>query len=45
MTLKENIVIPVGLFDHSGGSEVWENMDEGILTKTKKMIDDINKKK
>ena len=36
LTLKGNIVISVGLFGHSGDSEVWENMDEGNLTKTKK---------
>ena len=29
LTLEENIVISVGLFGHSGDSEVWENMDEG----------------
>lgn len=27
LTLKGNIVISVGLFGHSGDSEVWENMD------------------
>ena len=26
LTLKVNIVISVGLFEHSGDSEVWENM-------------------
>ncbi len=36
LTLKGNIVISVGLFGHSGDSEVWENKDEGTLTKTKK---------
>ena len=36
LTLKGNIVISVGLFGHSRDSEVWENMDEGNLTKTKK---------
>lgn len=30
LTLKENIVISVGLFGHSGDNEVWENMEEGI---------------
>jgi len=29
LTLEGNIVISVGLFGHSGDSEVWENMDEG----------------
>ena len=39
------IVISVGLFGHSGDSEVWENMDEGTLTKTKEMLDDMHKRK
>ena len=45
LTLKGNIVISVGLFDHSGDNEVWENMDEGTLTKTKEMLDDMHKRK
>jgi hypothetical protein len=45
LTLKGNIVISVGLFGHSGDFEVWENMDEGTLTKTKEMLDDIHKRK
>ncbi|MBE6038013.1 MAG: hypothetical protein E7218_02250 [Anaerofustis stercorihominis] len=45
LTLKGNIVISVGLFGHSGDSEVWEGMDEGTLTKTKQMLDDIHKAK
>ena len=45
LTLKGYIVISVGLFGHSGDSEVWENMDEGTLTKTKKMLDDMHKRK
>ena len=45
LTLKGNIVISVGLFGHSGDNEVWENMDEGTLTKTKKMLDDMHKRK
>ena len=45
LTLKENIVISVGLFGHSGDSEVWENMDEGTITKTKEMLDDMHKRK
>ncbi|MBR2788676.1 MAG: hypothetical protein IKD94_05885 [Erysipelotrichaceae bacterium] len=45
LTLEGNIVISVGLFGHSGDNEVWENMDEGTLTKTKKMLDDIHKRK
>ena len=45
LTLGENIVISVGLFGHSGDDEVWENMDEGTLTKTKEMLDDMHKRK
>lgn len=45
LTLKGNIVISVGLFSHSGDSEVWENMDEGTLTTTKEMLDDMHKRK
>ena len=45
LTLKGNIVISVGLFGHSGDNEVWENMDEGTLTKTKEMLDDMHKRK
>lgn len=45
LTLQGNIVISVGLFGHDGDSEVWENMDEGTLTKTKMMLDDMHKKK
>ncbi|MFQ6723735.1 MAG: hypothetical protein ACLRFE_00170 [Clostridia bacterium] len=45
LTLEGNIVISVGLFGHSGDSEVWENMDEGALTKTKLMLDDMHKRK
>ena len=45
LSLKGNIVISVGLFGHSGDSEVWENMDEGTLTKTKEMLDDMHKRK
>ena len=43
LTLAGNIVINVGLFSHSGDNEVWENMDEGTLTKTKEMLDDMHK--
>lgn len=43
LTLEGNIVINVGLFGHSGDNEVWENMDEGTLTKTKDMLDDMHK--
>ena len=45
LTLEGNIVISVGLFGHSGDHEVWENMDEGTLTKTKEMLDDMHKRK
>ena len=45
LTLAGNIVISVGLFSHSGDNEVWENMDEGTLTKTKEMLDDMHKRK
>ena len=45
LTLKGYIVLTVGLFGHSGDSEVWENMDEGTLTKTKEMLDDMYKRK
>lgn len=45
LTLAGNIVINVGLFGHSGDHEVWENMDEGTLTKTKEMLDDMHKRK
>ena len=45
LTLSGNIVISVGLFGHSGDNEVWENMDEGTLTATKEMLDDMHKRK
>ena len=45
LTLQGNIVISVGLFGHSGDDEVLENMDEGTLTKTKEMLDDMHKRK
>ncbi len=45
LTLQKCIVISVGLFGHSGDQEVWENMDEGTLTKTKEMLDDMHKRK
>ena len=38
LTMEGNIVISVGLFGHSGDSEVWE---EGI----KEMLDDMHKRK
>ena len=45
LTLAGNIVISVGLFGHAGDVEVWENMDEGTLTRTKVMLDDMHKRK
>jgi len=45
LTLEKKIVISVGLFGHSGDEEVWENMDEGTMTKTKEMLDDMHKRK
>lgn len=45
LTLEGNIVISVGLFGHSGDEEVWENMDEGTLTKTKEMLYEMHKRK
>ena len=45
LTLAGNIVLSVGLFGHSGDEEVWENMDEGTLTRTKEMLDDMHKSK
>ena len=45
LTLEGNIVISVGLFGHSGDSEVWDNMDEGTAGETKEMLDDMHKRK
>ena len=45
LTLEGNIVLSLGLFGHSGDTEVWEGMDEGTITKTKIMLDDIHKRK
>lgn len=45
LTLQGNIVMSVGLYGHSGDSEVWENMSEGTLTKTKEMLDDMHKRR
>ncbi len=45
LTLDQCIVISVGLFGHSGDSEVWEGMDEGTRTRTKEMLDDMHKRK
>ena len=45
LTLAGNIVISIGLFGHCGDAEVWEGMDEGTLTRTKEMLDDMHKRK
>ena len=45
LTLQGYIVISVGLYGHSGDAEVWENMDEGTVTKTKEMLDHMHKRK
>ena len=45
LTLEGNIVISVGLFGHSGDTEVWEGMSEDTITKTKLMLDDMHKRK
>jgi hypothetical protein len=45
LTLEGNIVISVGLFGHAGDDEVWEGMDEGTVTATKEMLDDMHKRK
>ena len=34
-----------GLFGHAGDQEVWDGMDEGTLSKTKEMLDDMHKRK
>ena len=45
VTLEGNIVISVGLFGHSGDMEVWDGMDEGKISSTKEMLDDMHKRK
>lgn len=45
LTLKGFIVISVGLFGHSGDDEVWEGMSEDTVTETKRMLDDMHKRK
>ena len=42
LTLAGYIVISVGLFGHAGDQEVWDGMDEGTLSKTKEMLDDMH---
>ena len=43
--MEGKAVISVGLFGHSLDPEVWENLDEGTLTKTKEMPDDMHRPK
>lgn len=45
LTLKGNIVISVGLFGNSEDRDIWDNMDQETLTKTKQMLDDMHKRK
>lgn len=45
LTLAGNIVISVGLFGHAGDAEVWDGMDEGTLSETKRMLDDMHLRK
>lgn len=45
LTLEGKIVLTVGLFGHSGDSEVWEGMEEGTLSRTKEMLDDMHLRK
>ena len=45
LTLEGNIVISVGVFGHSGDSEVWDGLDEGTLSRTKEMLNDMHKRK
>lgn len=45
LTLKGNIVISVGLFGNSEDQDVWKNMDEETLTKTKEMLGEMHKRK
>ena len=45
LTLAGSIVISVGLFGHSGDDEVWDGLDEGALSETKRMLDDMHKRK
>ena len=45
LTLQGNIVISVGLFGHSGDDEVWEGKSEDTTTDTKRMLDDMHKRK
>ena len=45
LTLEGNIVISVGVFGHSGDKEVWDGMDEGTMSKTRRMLYDMHIRK
>lgn len=45
LTLDGFIVVSVGLFGHSGDTEVWEGREENEKTETKRMLDDMHKHK
>ena len=45
LTLEGHIVISVGLFGHSGDSEVWEETNTGNFASVKEMLDDMHKRK
>ena len=45
LTLEGHIVISVGLFGHSGDSEVWEKTNTGNFASIKEMLDDMHKRK
>ncbi len=45
LTLEGNIVISVGTFSYSGDTEVWDGMDEGIVSKIKGMLNGMHKHK
>lgn len=45
LTLEGNIVISLGLFGHSGDSEVWEGQKEGTSTKTHQMFEEMHKQR
>ena len=45
LTIEGNIVISVGLFGHSGDTEIWEGISEDSFTKIKEMLDDMHKRK
>ena len=45
LTLEGNIVISVGLFGDAGDDDVMHSMDEGTRSKTKKLLEDMHKRK